>query len=171
MADRGLMNVTRHKSCPCLNCGKLVDSATRVEGGGLPPQPGDVTICLDCRHLMAYADDMSLRELTGEEIVEVAGDPVVVKAMNVLASFDRWKADERRPADRRGVRNLRVDALEKRVTKLEDVVSEILRRTAGFGKLVQASDRAADGEQLPSDRDAEGGAVETSGSVSLPPRR
>ena len=32
--------------------------------------------------------------------------------------------------------DLRVGALEKRLYKLEDVVNEILRRTAGVGKLV-----------------------------------
>ena len=49
--------------------------------------------------------------------------------------------------------NLRLEALERRVYKLEDVVNEILRRTAREPSLVQPAFRASDSEQLPSDSD------------------
>ena len=65
--------------------------------------------------------------------------------------------------------DLRIEALEKRAYKLEDVVNEILRRGAGVGTLVQASDRPPDSEQLPSDHNGEGGAVETGDGVSVSP--
>lgn len=54
--------------------------------------------------------------------------------------------------------NLRIEALEKRVHKLEDVVNEILRSSAGIGRLVQASDRATDRQSVSPDRDAARGA-------------
>jgi len=38
------------------------------------PASGDVTVCLYCGHIMAFAEDLSLRELTNEEAREVAGD-------------------------------------------------------------------------------------------------
>jgi hypothetical protein len=85
-------------SSPCTACGEVVDSATVVDKEDADPTPGDVTICFYCHHLMAYADDMTLRDLTGEEIKEVAGDPRIVKAMNLLAGF---KAHEKRQAKRR----------------------------------------------------------------------
>ena len=42
--------------------------------GDHKPSPGDITICMDCRHLCAFAEDMSLGELTDDEVVAVAGD-------------------------------------------------------------------------------------------------
>lgn len=38
------------------------------------PTPGDITVCIYCGHIMAFADDLSFRELTGEEIHDIAGD-------------------------------------------------------------------------------------------------
>jgi hypothetical protein len=72
----------------CLNCGKRIDAAARVRDDERP-EPGDITVCLGCGHLMAYADDMTLRELTGEEIVEIAGDPEIIEAQHFIAHYRR----------------------------------------------------------------------------------
>lgn len=45
----------------------------------------------------------------------------------------------------------RVEALEKRIYKVEDVCLEILRRGTGERSLVQAADRAADSQPVSSD--------------------
>jgi hypothetical protein len=84
------MKTTRYPPVPCVNCGKLVDSASALDGDHTP-KPGDVTICLDCRHLMVFADDMTLRNPTDEEIVEIAGDEDVVRHMKALGEFDEWR--------------------------------------------------------------------------------
>jgi hypothetical protein len=60
-----------------------------------------------------------------------------------------------------GVAGSRMEALEKRVYKLEDVVNEILRRGAGVGTVVQPTSRTADEQQLPPYRDPEGRAEQT----------
>jgi len=74
----------------CINCGKSLTAASPVTGGRAP-QPGDIAICLDCRHLQVYADDMKIRNLTDDEVVEVAGDEEIVLAMNMLGGFDKWR--------------------------------------------------------------------------------
>jgi hypothetical protein len=74
----------------CLNCGKEMDAATSTEGD-YAPQPGSIGICFHCRHLMAYADDLTLRELTGEEVVEIAGNPVLLRAMKIIGGFHKWR--------------------------------------------------------------------------------
>lgn len=81
----------------CTNCGKVMDSARVVDKDDVAPTPGDVTICFYCHHLMAFADDMTLRDLTDAEIVEVAGDPRLVKAVALLSAF---KAHEKRKGKR-----------------------------------------------------------------------
>jgi hypothetical protein len=61
----------------------------------------------------------------------------------------------------------RIEALEKRLHHLEDKVSEILQRSAGVGRVVSPTHREADSEQLPPDRDPEGGAEQTGDGVPL----
>jgi DNA-directed RNA polymerase subunit RPC12/RpoP len=70
----------------CLNCGKTIDAATRtLDKDDDRPSPGDVAICFYCGHLMVYADDMSVREPTDEEVVEMAADPDIVEGMRMRA--------------------------------------------------------------------------------------
>jgi hypothetical protein len=38
------------------------------------PEPGDATVCLDCGHVMIFGDDMGLRNPTGAETHDLAGD-------------------------------------------------------------------------------------------------
>jgi hypothetical protein len=64
--------------------------------------------------------------------------------------------------------DLRVEALEKRVYKLEDVVSEILQRTAGFGRMVQTTDWTPDIKPVPPDHHPEGSAIDASDGVPVP---
>ena len=52
----------------CLGCGKLVDAAAAPADDDAVPVPGDVSICIHCGYLMAFAADLSYRELTEEEM-------------------------------------------------------------------------------------------------------
>jgi hypothetical protein len=74
----------------CVNCNKLLDGAAAI-AGSRGPRPGDVTVCLDCRHLMVYGDDLQLRNPTDDEIVEMAGTPELILGMKMLEHFDKWK--------------------------------------------------------------------------------
>lgn len=79
----------------CLDCGKRLDCATRLRGADAPV-PGDVTICLNCGHIMVFADDMTLRNPTDAEIVAIAGNREVVAVQKVRVAImpqgDRRKA-------------------------------------------------------------------------------
>jgi hypothetical protein len=86
---------TRLEPSPCPNCGKKLDSALDTEGDSAP-SPGDITICFGCHHLMAFADDMTFRELTPDEMIEVAGEPAILRAMEALDSFKKWEERHRR---------------------------------------------------------------------------
>ena len=70
---------TRTPVSKCLDCGRKVDAATFAQAGPIAaPEPNDITLCLHCGHLMAFADDLTLRELTDAEIHEVAGDKRII---------------------------------------------------------------------------------------------
>ena len=76
---------------PCLGCGYGMDAATDVEGTSTPPSPGDVAICLNCGYIALYDDGMKLRDLTSDEMYEVAGDPMILAAQKVRAAFHRGR--------------------------------------------------------------------------------
>ena len=78
---------TNTPACLCLNCGKLIDVASAVDCDAAP-SPGDFTICLACGHLMAFDDELILRELTDAETVDVAGDPRIIAVQVVRQKME-----------------------------------------------------------------------------------
>jgi DNA-directed RNA polymerase subunit N (RpoN/RPB10) len=76
----------RTAPCPCLNCGKLLDSATGINDANAVA-PGCITICFSCGHVMAFDDNLMFRELTDEEVIEVAGDPRLVEFSKLRARY------------------------------------------------------------------------------------
>jgi hypothetical protein len=56
----------------------MLDGCMAVEADG-GPSPGDFTVCIYCGHIMAFADDLTLRELTGDEMHAIAGDPRIIR--------------------------------------------------------------------------------------------
>lgn len=73
------------KKSNCTACNYEIDSATSFQDERASPNSGDISICLQCGHLMAFADDLSLRDLTDKEIVEIAGMPEIVRLNNARA--------------------------------------------------------------------------------------
>lgn len=59
-------------SC-CTACGRMCDAAMTIDADE-SPQPGDVTVCLTCGHVMSFDNNLGLRELTSEEAYNIAGD-------------------------------------------------------------------------------------------------
>jgi hypothetical protein len=83
-------------SCVCLACGKILNAASMVNGNDRP-SPGSITICaFGCGHIMAFADDLSMRELTDKEIIGIAGDPRIVQLQNILGKVRTTAAKEQR---------------------------------------------------------------------------
>lgn len=83
--------VTRTPVNRCLACGMKIDAATPTPDfpDSATPGPGDIALCLDCAHIMIYADDLTLREPTGEEIFEIAGDPDIIRAVDAIGELKR----------------------------------------------------------------------------------
>lgn len=75
----------------CTACGHELDGATAIDDNILAPKSGDVAICIHCGHLMAMDDQLNLRNLTDEEMKEVAGDPRIItlqKARKALKALN-----------------------------------------------------------------------------------
>jgi len=71
--------------CHCLDCGKELDRVTHPTDPAARPEPGDISICLSCGHVMAFAEDFTVRALTGKEMVEIAGDPRIMAIQKARA--------------------------------------------------------------------------------------
>lgn len=66
----------------CINCGRKLPLASQLIGDGdvvSAPEPGNITICFKCGHIMVFADDLSMRAPTDEEMRDIAGDPRIVE--------------------------------------------------------------------------------------------
>jgi hypothetical protein len=86
---------TRTQPNACLDCGKVMDAATGI-GHRRKPRPGSISICLDCGHIMAFDWQLKFRPLTDEEVLAIAGDPVVIAAQwarNEYMKAKKAKAD------------------------------------------------------------------------------
>lgn len=73
---------------PCLNCGESLDGVTPINDTG-NAAPGCITVCLYCGHIMAFDDNLMFRELTDEEVIEVAGDPVIIELQMLRSRYKR----------------------------------------------------------------------------------
>ena len=83
---------TKMPDTACLECGKPVDRGLSLNGQRM--KPGDLTICLNCSALAVFAEDRSLRPLTDEELVEVAGSVELRAHLDLLADFRAWRKAE-----------------------------------------------------------------------------
>jgi hypothetical protein len=75
----------------CLHCHKKHDMALDIDGQA-QPKPGNITICIDCGHVMVFGHDMWPRNPTREEQIEMAGDKRLLAAQRVLGAFKAGKA-------------------------------------------------------------------------------
>jgi hypothetical protein len=80
----------------CTNCGYVLDGATGVaeddHKGDLVPDPGDFTICVYCGHLMIFTDTLTMRDLTKDEMIKVAGDKRMIAIQEARARVLRNRA-------------------------------------------------------------------------------
>jgi hypothetical protein len=75
----------------CSSCGKKLDAASAADGSDVRPNPGDASVCLDCGHIMAFGEDMKLRELTEDEMRGIAGDKKILQAMRLIGLYRKMK--------------------------------------------------------------------------------
>lgn len=70
---------TRVPGTDCPSCQQRLDAATGI-GGRRRPKPGNVTLCFYCGHILVFDEGLLLREPTGEEMHEIAGNKVLLRA-------------------------------------------------------------------------------------------
>lgn len=81
----------------CLKCHAPMTASTSVDGTSAP-EPGDVTVCLYCGHLMEFGADLKLIEPSDETIVSFVGNPDLLKAMRITG---QWRAEHEAERERK----------------------------------------------------------------------
>jgi hypothetical protein len=73
------MKLRNHKidQGSCTNCKRSLNAVASATAD-VEPVPNDITICFYCGHIMTYDDSLKLRDLTPDEVVEVAGHPDII---------------------------------------------------------------------------------------------
>ena len=69
-------------SSACLSCGYVADRCS----GPCAPKPGDIAICIECRRVNVFDDNLKLRGPTDAELVQLAGDHRLIALTNAIAS-------------------------------------------------------------------------------------
>jgi hypothetical protein len=79
----------RIKATQCPVCSAKLDMLSTLGVKAPPPQPGDITLCLQCSHLMAFDEDGGRRELTTAEREEALASPSIQRVLAARAATRR----------------------------------------------------------------------------------
>lgn len=71
----------------CTECNQLLDAASFIGDERVKPRPGDISLCIRCGHMTAFKDDMRRRELSDEEMHEMAGNAALLKLQRARAKL------------------------------------------------------------------------------------
>ncbi|MBO4228364.1 hypothetical protein [Bradyrhizobium neotropicale] len=69
----------------CTGCGKEIGAASAIDDDSAVPKAGNITVCMFCGLIMAFADDLTLRDLTHAETIEVASDDRIIALQRSVA--------------------------------------------------------------------------------------
>jgi len=78
----------------CPNCKAELNAYECVDTQGIDPKDGDVTVCAECGHIAVYElkdEKLTLRDPNAEEILDIAGDPDILAAVELTGMYREWK--------------------------------------------------------------------------------
>ena len=61
----------------CVECGTINDGAMTVGPVMHRPRAGDLSICVVCRHIAIFTEDLHLREPTIDEMLAISRQPLL----------------------------------------------------------------------------------------------
>lgn len=63
-----------------------MDRSTGLDGDDVAPNPGDVSLCIQCGHAAVFTDK-GLRKPTGEELLKFATDKTITQGQIFIAGL------------------------------------------------------------------------------------
>jgi len=80
------MKAHKMPECACPHCGHKFNAATSPTGDDRP-NPGDISVCIECRKISVFNDDLTTRKPSGEELMKFARDPRITLTQVILADL------------------------------------------------------------------------------------
>jgi hypothetical protein len=80
------MTDTRVPVSICAACGAPNDGAASYPKDAVP-KDGDVSLCMYCGHLAMFASDLSLREVTSEELAVICKDEEIMHLLRLRQKY------------------------------------------------------------------------------------
>jgi hypothetical protein len=74
------MGTTRTAKQSCPGCGYRFDAHSQARDGDATPQPGDLTVCINCGGALVFGANLRVRPLTEAELSEI--DPATLKLLS-----------------------------------------------------------------------------------------
>jgi hypothetical protein len=84
----GLITETKPSTCP--RCRHEVDAATHPTED-VRPRPGDVSVCIGCQGVNLFAEDLTLRMPTPEELQRLRGSDAWPQIQRIVHAMLRVK--------------------------------------------------------------------------------
>lgn len=75
----------------CPVCGAYINAATASDGTCAEPSPGDVSVCSTCTSYLIFNDDLTSRELTVDEFVNLPSNIIhaLTKGRAILKNINK----------------------------------------------------------------------------------
>jgi hypothetical protein len=71
----------------CPKCETVLDGATDLDGKGVAPSPGDITMCIYCHTVMEFTDDMQFAEFDVTTLPQADQDIFTT----MMRQYDKFK--------------------------------------------------------------------------------
>jgi hypothetical protein len=85
--------VTIVPDSPCPYCHTVNDASTHSLGKAKPPRPHDMALCMNCGGWMVFNEDLTTREPSPDERVEIEASPRCAAAFRVWLAAAKYRKD------------------------------------------------------------------------------
>lgn len=84
----------------CTACGHEFDAASCLQKADAKPNPGDVSVCIRCCHVMVFDEHMQLRDPNGMELISIAGSMEVIELVDTIGKANKMRKQVKDTADK-----------------------------------------------------------------------
>lgn len=82
----GKDNLVRKNICSV--CNGVLNSAAQVNGNEMP-DPGDISLCLECGNIAVFGDNLELRQPTWQESLEFEQDHELMSTQAIIFAIKK----------------------------------------------------------------------------------
>jgi|SRR5215472_626281 len=87
----GQFNIKDMPEDKCPVCGYKINAASDINGNNKVPEPDDITFCLKCAAILVFKDDLYVRHMKPDDLIDVSFDFLVflIETKNQIIQFNQ----------------------------------------------------------------------------------